>query len=75
MQLQAALHAGRVVAQHDVHDGEKLLDALVLPQVLPTFHQEGVISLIVPSDDQAFGTADGRHHHHLDDTVWGHFDV
>lgn len=53
------------MAQQDVHDGEELLDPLVLPQVLAALHQEGVVPLVVPADDQALGPADGGHHFDL----------
>lgn len=79
-ELQASACAGRVVAQHDVHDGEQLLDALVLPQVLPALYQEGVVPLVVPTDDQTLGATDGRHHLYLQDAcrrqvTTGHLNV
>lgn len=64
-QLKAPAGAGGVVAQQDVHDGKELLDPLVLPQVLAALHQEGVVPLVIPTDDQALGPADGRHHFDL----------
>lgn len=53
------------MTQQNVHDGEKLLDALVLAEVLPTLHQKGVVPLIVATDDETFGMAKGDHHLHL----------
>lgn len=64
-ELQASVGAGRVVTQQNVHDAKELLNALVLPKVLPTLHQEGVIALIIPADDQTFGTANRGHYLHL----------
>lgn len=64
-QLQASVCAGSVTTQHDVHDGEELLDALVLTEVLAALHQERMVPLVVPTDDQTLGTTNGRHHLHL----------
>ena len=58
-QLHASVRAGGVVTQHNVHDGEQLLDALVLTEVLSTLHQEGVVTLVVPADDETLGATDG----------------
>lgn len=64
-ELQASVCAGCVMAQQNVHDGKKLLNALVLAKVLPTLYQEGMVPLIVPSDDQTFGAANRGHHLYL----------
>lgn len=66
-QLQASVCAGGIMTQQNVHDGKKLLNALVLAEVLPTLHQKGVVTLIIPANDQTFGPTDGGHHLYL----WG----
>ncbi|TNN65122.1 hypothetical protein EYF80_024631 [Liparis tanakae] len=43
------------MTQHNVHDAKELLNALVLAEVLSPLHQEGVVALIIPADDQTFG--------------------
>lgn len=58
-QLQASVCAGCVMTQQDVHDSKKLLDALVLAEVLPTFRQKGVVPLIITTNDQTFGPTNG----------------
>ena len=64
-ELQASVCAGGVMSQQNVHDSEELLEALVLAQVLPPLHQEGVVPLVIPTDDETFGTANGGHHLYL----------
>jgi len=64
-QLHASVCACGVMTQHNVHDAKELLDALVLAEVLSPLHQEGVVTLIIPADDQTFGATDRRHHLHL----------
>lgn len=64
-QLQASVCAGSVMTQQNVHDSKKLLNALVLAEVLPTLHQKGVVPLIIPTNDQSFGAANGGHHLYL----------
>lgn len=60
--LQASVCAGSVTTQQNVHDHKKLLDALVLAEVLATLHEEGVVTLVIPTNDQTFGATDGGHH-------------
>lgn len=64
-QLQASVCAGRVMTQQNVHDSEKLLNALVLAEVLPTFYKEGVVTFIIPTNDQAFGPTNRGHDFYL----------
>lgn len=66
-ELQASVQAGRVVAQHNVHDAKKLLNALVLSEVLPTLYQKRVVPLIIPTDDETLGTTNRMHHLYLED--------
>lgn len=64
-QLQASVCASSVITQQDVHDSEKLLNALVLAEILPTLHQKGVVPLIITTNDQTFGPTNGGHHLYL----------
>lgn len=64
-ELQASVCADGVMTQQNVHDTKKLLDALVLTEVLPTLDQKGMIPLIVPADDQALRATNGGHHLYL----------
>lgn len=64
-ELQASVQTRRVVAQQDVHDSEKLLDSLVLSEVLPALYQKGVVPLVIPTNDETLGTTNGRHHLYL----------
>ena len=65
LKLQPASTAGGVLLHYTVHDEKELLDALVLTQVLPTLHQVVVLLLIVPTNCDALGLADGGHDQHL----------
>lgn len=64
-ELQASVSAGSIMAQQNVHHSKKLFNALVLAEVLTTLHQERVITLIIPADDQIFGTTNGGHYLYL----------
>lgn len=64
-QLQASVCASSVMTQQNVHDHKKLLDALVLAEVLATLHEKGVVTLIIPTNDQTFGATHRGHHLYL----------
>lgn len=57
--------AGSVLTQQNVHDHKKLLDALVLAEILATLHEKGVVTLIIPTNDQTFGATHRGHHLYL----------
>lgn len=64
-QLQASVRASSVMTQQNVHDHKKLLDALVLAEVLAALHEKRMVALVIPANDQTFGATDRGHHLYL----------
>ena len=51
---------------HDtIHDEEELLNALILSQVLPTFHKVMVLLFVIATDCNSLRLSDGGHNQHL----------
>lgn len=65
VEQHVSLRAAGILGEDSVHDAEELLDTLVLSQVLPALHQEGVLPLVIAPNDQPLGLPDGGHNLHL----------
>ena len=50
LQEQLPLPTSWIFIENLIHYEEQLLDPLVLPQILATFHQVVVVFLIIPTD-------------------------
>lgn len=63
--LHISLATSCILGKDNIHDIKKLLNALVLAQILTAFHQKWVVPLIISSDNNTLGFSDGTHSFNL----------